>query len=246
MTSHKPSDASTRKRTFLYAELPMRMILGIFEVVFQEIQWGPLEHTRPPTTCLWRKSFSYLYFGVPNGSVPGACWNFLRGWHFFVCDKCPVKAAGVGWCFFGGHCIIHLNCAPCVEQMIHSYPTFNHQKFQVPKIEVLTYISCMDTADTVTESPSPKNFLIRKPGNPPFRRFRYLKLLVILPENFHPRKSLGVCGFPIWRLHICFKWVGSNRWWILKFFQYKEFRIKHWLPVFQWQFERFSAWDPHT
>ena len=36
----------------------------------------------------------------------------------------------------------------------------NHQTFQVPKIEVLTYISCMDTA-YVRESPSPKQPALR-------------------------------------------------------------------------------------
>ncbi len=40
-----------------------------------------------------------------------------------------------------------------------------HQTFQVPKMEVLTYISCMDTA-YVRESPSPKqpNIRFRKPS----------------------------------------------------------------------------------
>ena len=58
-----------------------------------------------------------------------------------------------------------------------------HQTFQVPKMEVLTYISCMDTA-YVRENPSPKwpAIRFRKPSN-----FRYLKLLVTtaLDKFFH-------------------------------------------------------------
>ena len=41
------------------------------------------------------------------------------------------------------------------EVMLMSEKVLVHQTFQVPKMEVLTYISCMDTA-YVRESPSPK------------------------------------------------------------------------------------------
>ena len=49
----------------------------------------------------------------------------------------------------------------------------DHQTFQVPKMQVLTYISCMDTA-YVRESPSPK-----QPYKVQYLHFRYLKFLVI-------------------------------------------------------------------
>ena len=58
-----------------------------------------------------------------------------------------------------------------------------HQTFQVPKMEVLTYISCMDTA-YVRENPSPKmaGYKVQETLH-----FRYLKLLVTtaLEKFFH-------------------------------------------------------------
>ena len=49
----------------------------------------------------------------------------------------------------------------------------DQQTFQVPKTEVLTYISCMDTA-YVRETPPPKIAFLGEP----YLYFRYLKILV--------------------------------------------------------------------
>ncbi len=51
-----------------------------------------------------------------------------------------------------------------------------HQTFQLPKIEALTYMSCMDTA-YVTDKPTPK-IAVNKVQET--LHFRYLKFLVIL------------------------------------------------------------------
>ena len=68
-------------------------------------------------------------------------------------------------------------CIPCWKLGGIFQPSY-HQTFQVPKMEVLTYISCMDTA-YVRETP-PKMAWNKVQET---LHFRYLKLLVILVET---------------------------------------------------------------
>ena len=72
-----------------------------------------------------------------------------------------------------------------------------HQEFQVPKMEVLTYICCMDTA-YVRENPSPKwPYKVQETLH-----FRYLKLLVTMVDSH--RNPNGGPGCFYWNLGLVF------------------------------------------
>ena len=68
---------------------------------------------------------------------------------------------------------------------IVKFRDYNHQTFEVPKMEVLTYVSCMDTA-YVRETPSPK-----QPYKAQYLDFRYLKCLVIRPATWMSEEVRG-------------------------------------------------------